>query len=134
MLLIKKQIYWVSLKPALSVKFILIIVDMTQREGQLECALTNGYVVIFKEETQDEYFIPNSDIAIDSQMFNDENSQPFNSYTVTATNGDLAIGIDHFWIADRICDGKLYFFTFPSISFYQSLTFWISRLNKILKF
>ena len=69
---------------------------MTQREGQLECALTNGYVVIFQEGTQDEYFIPNSDIAIDSQMFNDENSQPFNSYTVTATNGDLAIGIDHF--------------------------------------
>jgi len=70
------------------------LLDMTQREGQLECALTNGYVVIFQEETQDEYFIPNSDIAIDSQMFNDENSQPFNSYTVTATNGDLANIVD----------------------------------------
>ena len=90
---------------------------MTQREGQLECALTNGYVVIFQEGTQDEYFIPNSDIAIDSQMFNDESSQPFNSYTVTATNSDLAIGIDHFLIADRICDAKLQFFHFPSISF-----------------
>ena len=69
---------------------------MTQREGQLECALTNGYVVIFQEGTQDEYFIPNSDIAIDSQMFNDENSQPFNNYSiVTATNGDLATGIEN---------------------------------------
>ena len=29
-----------------------------------------------------EFFIPNSDIAMDSHVFNDENSQPLNNYEV----------------------------------------------------
>ena len=66
---------------------------MTHRDGQLECALTNGYVVEFCDQSQEcenEFFIPNSDIALDAQLFTDENSQPLEHYVMaTGKNDDL---------------------------------------------
>jgi len=66
------------------------LLDMTQKDGQIECALNTGYVVRFNEDNHDatEHFIPNSDIAIDSHVFNDENSQPLHNFEVVVGQSD----------------------------------------------
>lgn len=69
---------------------------MTHRDGQLECALTNGYVVEFcdqSQESENEFFIPNSDIALDAQLFTDENSQPLEHYVMTNSQSDDLVNI-----------------------------------------
>ena len=57
-----------------------------KKDDQIECRLNTGYVVQFSEDNDAddsaEFFIPNSDIAMDSHVFNDENSQPLNNYEV----------------------------------------------------
>ena len=73
------------------------ILDLSTQEGLKENSLLTGYIVRFEKDSQksnDEYFIRNSDVAINENTFESESIEDFKAFPVE-TNDQSTLALDN---------------------------------------
>ena len=73
------------------------ILDLSTQEGLKENSLLTGYIVRFEKDSQksnDEYFIRNSDVAINENTFESESIEDFKAFPVEI-NDQSTLALDN---------------------------------------